>query len=553
MRRIVDKHFLFIFSLMLLLQVCIMVFFGWNKEGLICDEVWTFNLANHYYHPFFGYGTEYFNKWLTAADWNKTLTVSVGQEFSYDSVFYNQSQDIHPPLFYVIIHTISSFFPGQVSRWFGYIPNILFFILTQIVLGITIYQIEKDKLLSYFVCLYYGFAWGTINSVLYIRSYMMMTFWGMLAVCMHVSLMKSKDHHLIKLLGVYLAAVCGILSHYYFLIFEFFLSGLYILYCIWNKQYKAIKKYFGIMLTALLTCILFFQPIIQQFAGKNTQGFHTNRAVSNLFHSSFLPTLKLFSNYLNREMFGGLLHILVFIVILYIIVKKCVFIKKVCFDKLSYELSFSAEKLFSGKFQINFSDFRIVSRLLLFLTSVLYFLMIVKISPYTANHVIRFFFIIYPFMSYFLILLTLSFVRKHLYGRKSAIVFIIILILCSFRFYGVANITLMDHSYKRIVDYVVTKEPDIAFVAVNKSTSWFPVVEKIMLMSKIPHSYLIEERDIDKIHNILDNYSKTHNSVLLYRCYDCKTSSNDILNAIKEQTPYNKTEYMGGNVYVLKK
>ena len=553
MKKIIDKHFFILFSLTVLLQVCVIIFFGWQKEGLFCDEVWTFNLANHYYHPFFGLEPTYFNKWLTATDWNKTLTVSVGQEFSYDSVFYNQSQDIHPPLFYIIIHTISSFFPGQFSRWFGYIPNILFFVLTQIVLGITVYQIENNKLFSYFVCLFYGLAWGTINSVLYIRAYMLMTFWGMCSVCLHVFFIKSGKQNCMKLLGVYFATVCGILSHYYFLIFQFFLSGLYVLFCICNKGYSNIKKYIGIMLTALFSCILFFPPILQQFAGKTTEGWQSKSAVSKLLHSSFLQTLKLFSGYLNREMFGGLLLVLILVLCLYIVLKKSVKIKKINNDNLTYEVSFAVDNLSSGNFLISFSDNAMTSRFLLFFTMVLYFLMIVKIAPFTASHAIRYFFIIYPLISYFFVYVTVVFVHKYLTGRKQVVILLLIMILCTFRYYGEANIILTDHSYKKIIAYVVEREPDIAFVAVNRTTKWFPVIEKVLLMSNIPHSYLITEKDIDKIKNVLDDYSKTHNSVLIYRCYDCIITSNTMLNSIMKQTPYNKAEYMGGNVYILKK
>ena len=49
--------------------------------------------------------------------------------------------------------------------------------------------------------------------------------------------------------------------------------------------------------------------------------------------------------------------------------------------------------------------------------------------------------------------------------------------------------------------------------------------------------------------------TKPRNAIIEYlkENADTRFTARDILNAIKEQTPYNKTEYMGGNVYVLKK
>ena len=48
------------------------------------------------------------------------LTVNKGEEFKLGSVIYNQTHDSHPPLFYLVLHLISSFFPGEFSKWFGF-------------------------------------------------------------------------------------------------------------------------------------------------------------------------------------------------------------------------------------------------------------------------------------------------------------------------------------------------------------------------------------------------------------------------------------------------
>lgn len=75
---------------------------------------------------FLGDASKYYNRWLSPDFWNSALTVQQEYAFNYKSVFYNQAQDVHPPLYYVIIHTISSFFPGTYSKWFAIIPNMMF-------------------------------------------------------------------------------------------------------------------------------------------------------------------------------------------------------------------------------------------------------------------------------------------------------------------------------------------------------------------------------------------------------------------------------------------
>ena len=42
------------------------------------------------------------------------------------------NMDVHPPLFYIVLHTICSCFSGSFSKWFGIIPNIFYYGITTI-------------------------------------------------------------------------------------------------------------------------------------------------------------------------------------------------------------------------------------------------------------------------------------------------------------------------------------------------------------------------------------------------------------------------------------
>lgn len=221
-RNLLDRYFPYLFMAVLLFQLLLIFYFAEQKGGLFVDEIWSFNLANNYYYPFLRKGPEFFNRWLTASDWNKTISVSYGNIFNYDSVIYNISHDIHPPIYFLILHTVCSFFPEQYSKWFGLIPNLFFFVLSQILLSVLAYKITKCKIRVLSTCLFYGFSWGAINTALFIRAYMLMTMFGLAVLNFHVSALeddKSTKSEVLKLLGIYCFSICGILSHYYFLIF----------------------------------------------------------------------------------------------------------------------------------------------------------------------------------------------------------------------------------------------------------------------------------------------------------------------------------------------
>ena len=101
-----------------------------NKTNLHGDEVFTYGLSNHPYIHTFNIkaeeGTVY-----TPADilWNEYMQVQPGHQFDYRNVWKNQEADVHPPLYYALVHTISSFFPGRYSVWFAGSVNVVFGVL----------------------------------------------------------------------------------------------------------------------------------------------------------------------------------------------------------------------------------------------------------------------------------------------------------------------------------------------------------------------------------------------------------------------------------------
>ena len=158
-----------LFWAFLFLQILVMLYYGHRKLNLFGDEIWTYNLANNYFEPFIGDASKYYNIWMTGEQWNQKITVYPTYEFSFASVFFNQAHDVHPPLYYMVIHTICSLFPMQFSKWFGILPNILCFIVTQVLLCNFSKKLFRNEWLAVYVCLFWGFSWGTVNNVVYIR------------------------------------------------------------------------------------------------------------------------------------------------------------------------------------------------------------------------------------------------------------------------------------------------------------------------------------------------------------------------------------------------
>lgn len=78
-----------------------------KKNFFHLDEALTFTLTNN--KDGINISDEYKNTWRPGIDYYRLLTVSSEDKFNYKQVYINQTEDVHPPLYYFIIHTISSF------------------------------------------------------------------------------------------------------------------------------------------------------------------------------------------------------------------------------------------------------------------------------------------------------------------------------------------------------------------------------------------------------------------------------------------------------------
>lgn len=104
----------FVLVLIILVQVLFMLWYCNMKSGYFVDEIWSYGLSNSYYHAQIWEDGALDKTEINPQMFNDYLVVNEGEEFSYGSVIYNQTHDSHPPLFYMVLHTVSSFFRGHL-------------------------------------------------------------------------------------------------------------------------------------------------------------------------------------------------------------------------------------------------------------------------------------------------------------------------------------------------------------------------------------------------------------------------------------------------------
>lgn len=417
-------------------QIVNMVFvFVNDKKEYHSDEVYSYGLSNSFYRAFVENDDvhsdkfENINEWISGDIIHDYITVQQGEQFRYDSVWHNQAQDRHPPLFYAVLHTICSFFPDEFSFWFGFIPNLVYFAITQFFLYKLAKNILKSKYLALLFCTFWGFTPAALDIVLFIRMYCMLTMWVVILIYLHSGLtLSGKTYKVRDFIPFMIVTFLGALTQYLFLFVAFVTA---VCFCIWylvNKKYKTMFMYGCSMLIGVLMFFAAFPKGIEHlfFEGTGAHGDFATQLVISLryifldnfcFTQSTLVWLSVF--------------IPPFIGILAVMSLPLLFLFR---DKL--HLKELPEKIKNIK--ISKLDFRkllskITSSQPVIAAMFLSIAAVVAVSSYTVSYLVgfanRYLFIIYPLLSLVVFKLFCFILEKFRFSRVSITVLTVLLLV----------------------------------------------------------------------------------------------------------------------------
>lgn len=301
--------FLLLFALILAQILYTSYVFAFQKGSLHSDEVYCYGLANSYYRPFIAIsegiqkdrglaGTLTFNTdpetgayipdlsqlnltnaytWVNGDIFADYLSVRPDQRFSYGSVLYNQRSDVHPPLYYILLHTICSFFPGSFSRWYAFSLNLLCLAGTQVFLFLTARKISKSDTASLLTCLLYGMSTGALSTFIFLRQYSLATMLCMAFTYFAVDVIYQQRQSTIKtyipsLAGTIICALLAFFTHYSTILYIGSFTALYCLYLLLHKRIRKMFLFGGSLLCTLLVFLALWPYLLQQTSSYDKGG-----------------------------------------------------------------------------------------------------------------------------------------------------------------------------------------------------------------------------------------------------------------------------------------
>ena len=295
LKKHITKYGLIIIGICMLSMLLCSIEYKYCKKTISFDEMFSFASSNTFF-PEFSRMTQDRTWSSPANEFRVLLSVQKDERFNYKAVWINQAEDVHPPLYYALIHTVYSLIPERFSFWIGLIVSEIFIILTTIVLYSLGNMFYGDKIAALFCCAMFACSPSTINRVLFFRMYPMLLFMTTLAFWIHMKWITddSLNKKFKWLFFLFVVNVIGALTHYYYIVFIVLLTLACTVYLLLSGKRKRILCYYLPQIVSAIVVLAVFPACINHIF----YGYRGEQAFSNI--SDYDDVISLFKEYLQE-------------------------------------------------------------------------------------------------------------------------------------------------------------------------------------------------------------------------------------------------------------
>ena len=208
------------------------------------DELYTYELAN-YPGGFYALEDGYMDTWHDGSFYSAVLTP--GRLFDYTIPWNNQKIDVHPPLYYCLIYTAESLFPQLGLPWVGLLPNFVCILAGAAVLYCTAKRLIRRFWPAWTAAACWLLCVGVQGMAVFTRMYSLMMLEGIVLLYCHVVLWQAlqarqKPPRAVWP-GLLAVTMAGALTQYFFLVFCFFVCGLFGVWLLAARRFKTAGGY----------------------------------------------------------------------------------------------------------------------------------------------------------------------------------------------------------------------------------------------------------------------------------------------------------------------
>lgn len=446
-----------ILIIIILVQILIRIYFGYQKQYFHMDEMYSYGLMN-YNKLNIADNEDFLNKWHNKEYFEDYLEVNDNEIYNIKPVYENQKNDVHPPLYYLLLRISATFTINKFTKWTGILLNITIFIISSIMVYLISKELFKNKIYAVLTTLINGLTLISLNSTLYIRMYELCNLNILIITFLHMKIYNKEKIRPINIFLISTFMIFGGLTHYYFFIYAFVLYLIYTVKCIKQKNYKNLMIYnIGIFISSVIYILIFPYAI--------SHIFFSYRGVT--VEVDVIKNIVGYCKKINKEFFNGLLP---FIII------------------LTGIIAIKPKK----------SDIKMNGEMVLLVTPILiYLLTIVLKAPYIET---RYIIPIYSSMIIAIAYCLREFVRKRASCKHT--LFIISIIFFTIIYSPFVKNTKIEYIYSQY-NNIAEKNLPIIYVFNTKENR---ILDDLYLFTLVDKSIIIDVENYDKIEKTESNF-----------------------------------------------
>lgn len=461
-----SKKYIWCYIVTSLLAVILCLYFGNKKQGYYLDEYYTYTLSN---------GTQLgiamdMGRWNDADKFVDQLISTGDENFSFLQTYENNENDVHPPLYYFLIHFVSSIYSGKFTKWIGIGVNTALFLVAIFVFYLLAFELLQDRKITALAMCFYAFSPAIISGVMLTRMYVQLSIFVMLlSYIILLDINREKTSVKALLIPVALTGFFGFLTQYYFVIYMFFISFFYCLYLLFKKDIKRVLAY-GIAALTGLVATYFVWPvsvfhIFKGYRGKDAfaNAVTLDKTFTKIFRYVILT---------NENLYGGML----ILIVIAALVACILYIKS---RRKANELC---------------------KPMLLLLSSICYFAVVAKVGLYNGWPCNRF---VYPVYG-IIILLTFIMVRYILRcfitdSKLSVVVLVLVCSVITIFCYCKGQVLFLYTEDKQLVEYLSQVQGSKAVAVVNDDGTYDNIIRDMINYNEV---YAINCENEDSLNDL---------------------------------------------------
>lgn len=367
-----------LFIAIVLLQIAVRVFVGYRKEYFHMDEAYSYGLMN-YNKIEITNNSDFYDTWHSKDYYKDYFEIGNDEVSNFKPVYDNQKNDVHPPLFYLLLRIASLFTVGNFSKWSGLILNMIIYAFSSVFIFLIAKKLFKDNKKALLTLLFTGLCLGALDMSAYIRMYELANLFVLISTYIHMNLYEKKALEFKDLITVLIVTILSSLTHYYTLIYIGVLFIIFVMKYIKNMEYKNLIKYISTFVVAAGISLAIFPYSINHIFN----GYRGVGATGNFIDfKDFKESIRTYLEILGKNLFGNKEIAIAIISLLGILAIYTIIIKKIKNHKDNINVQNSENKnCLTVKQNSDKSDANKLVKLILF-PVIVYFVLVAKITPY---------------------------------------------------------------------------------------------------------------------------------------------------------------------------